>query len=133
MTKRGKPRKFKSPEEMQKAIDEYFDEITITKTNSEGKEYQKYVRPPTVTGLAYALGTTRKTLLDYQNKYEEEYRNTITRAKTKIEMYSEEQLYRGQGKTNGIQFNLKNNFNWKDKQEVEHSGDMGVQIVDDVE
>ena len=133
MTKRGKPRKFKSPEEMQKAIDEYFDEITITKTNNEGKEYQKYVRPPTVTGLAYALGTTRKTLLDYQNKYEEEYRNTITRAKTKIEMYSEEQLYRGQGKTNGIQFNLKNNFGWKDKQEVEHSGDMGVQIVDDVE
>lgn len=129
----GRPRIFDTPEEMQEAIDNYFDEITTVKTNKQGEEYIAYVRPPTVTGLAYHLGTTRKTLLDYQNHYEDGFRNTITRAKTKIEMYAEEQLYRGQGKTNGIQFNLKNNFGWKDKHEhdLNHSG--GVTIVDDIE
>jgi hypothetical protein len=50
-------------------------------------------------------------------------------------MYAEEQLFRNQGKTNGVQFNLKNNFNWKDKQEIEHDvnniSSVEIELVDD--
>lgn len=128
----GRPREFESPEEMQKAIDEYFESCFITATNSEGEEYQKRIRPWTISGLAVALGVDRRTILNYENEYEDEFFRTIARAKAKIEMYAEEQLFRGQGKTSGVQFNLKNNFNWKDKQEhdIQHSG--GVEIVDDI-
>ena len=127
----GRRPKFETAEELQGAIEEYFKSCFITATNSEGEEYQKRIRPWTVTGLAYHLGMTREGLLHYEGKGGE-FADTITHAKTRIEMYNEEQLHRGQGKTNGIQFNLKNNFNWKDKQEhdIQHSG--GVEIVDDI-
>ncbi len=113
----GRPRRFDSAEEMQEAIDKYF-----AKCDEED-------RPYTVTGLAYALGTTRKTLLDYQNKYEEEFCNTINRAKTKIEMYAEEQLYRTKGSVNGVKFNLTNNFNWQDKQVQQLEGDTEINVT----
>jgi hypothetical protein len=48
-------------------------------------------------------------------------------------MYAEEQLFRNQGKTNGVQFNLKNNFGWEDKKKQEIEGEGLVQIVDDIE
>ena len=42
----GRPRKYKTPEEMQVVIDQYFKECEINK------------KPPTITGLALALGFT---------------------------------------------------------------------------
>lgn len=48
-------------------------------------------RPPTVTGLALALGfTSRMALLNYQAK--KEFVDTITRAKTMVEAYTEQRL-----------------------------------------
>ena len=43
---------------------------------------------------------------------------TIKKAKSKVEDYLEKKLLTGNSAT-GIIFNLKNNFEWKDKQEVE--------------
>mgnify|MGYP006301691029 CR=1 FL=1 len=130
----GQRPKFETPAEMQKLIDDYFNSCFIEKVSEEGKVYQKQIRPFTITGLAYSLGMTRQGLLDYQAK-SEEFADTITRAKTRIEMYAEEQLFRNQGKTNGVQFNLKNNFNWKDKQEIEHDvnniSSVEIELVDD--
>ena len=54
---------------------------------------------------------------DYENK--SDYSDTIKVAKQRIEKYNAEQLYRTTQVT-GIIFNLKNNFDWKDKREVEH-------------
>lgn len=130
----GQRPKFETVYEMQKLINEYFDSCFIQEETEEGEVYQKQIRPFTVTGLAYSLGMTRQGLLDYQAK-SEEFSDTITRAKTRIEMYAEEQLFRNQGKTNGVQFNLKNNFNWKDKQEIEHDvnniSSVEIELVDD--
>lgn len=65
-------------------------------------------KPPTITGLALALGfTTRQGLLNYQGK--KEFLDTITRAKAKVEQYTEERLFDRDG-TNGAQFSLRNNF-----------------------
>ena len=75
-------------------------------------------RPPTVTGLALALGfSTRLSLLNYQGK--KEFMNTITRAKARVEAYAEERLFDRDG-TSGAQFSLRNNFKgWTEKTELD--------------
>ena len=112
----GRPSKFKSVEELQEAIDKYFEEC-----DERGKPY-------TVSGLAYALDTTRRTLLDYEEK--DEYSHTIKKAKAKIESFNEELLYSKDVPTVGVIFNLKNNYNWKDKQEIE--ADVGIKRLEDL-
>lgn len=114
----GRPLEFDTKEELDEAIKGYFDSITVTETTEGGQTYTKYVRPPTVTGLAYYLGVTRQTLLNYQNK--DEFFDTVKRAKTRIEMYAEEELYRNKGSVQGVKFNLTNNFEgWSDKQKLD--------------
>lgn len=142
--KGGRPLKFKSAKELQGKIDEYFescqDEWWVQVQNEEGKYewvprldrngqiIMRQVRPYTITGLALHLGTTRETLLDYESKME--YSDTIKRAKTKIENYTEEQLFNPDAKNmTGIIFNLKNNYKrWTDKQELEHNGDLNIKV-----
>ncbi len=99
-----RPKKYNKVEEMQRDIDNYF------------KECDANDRPYTISGLAYALDTTRRTLLDYEEN--DEFSHTIKRAKAKIEQFVEERLFVGSN-TAGVIFNLKNNYNWKDKQEIE--------------
>lgn len=115
----ARPLKYKTVAELQKAIDQYFEDC-------EGKpllddEGEPYIdkrgnplivgrKPPTVTGLALALGfTSRKSLLDYQGR--KEFCNTITRAKSRCEEYAEERLYDRDG-SKGAQFSLAYNFGW---------------------
>ena len=123
----GRPPKYKCKEEIEEKIDAYFKECEgeILK-DDEGKiVYNKFgnpviinQKPPTVTGLALALGfTTRLSLINYQGK--KEFMNTITRAKTMIEAYTEERLFDREG-SNGAQFSLRNNFKgWNDRQPSE--------------
>jgi hypothetical protein len=113
----GRPPKFENVAQMQILIDAYFAE-------RETKEL-----PLTVTGLALALDTTRDLLCDYENK--PEYSDTIKRAKAKVADYAEQMLYMGKGAAGPI-FALKN-FGWSDKQEVEHSGGVSMQIVSAIE
>ena len=122
----GRPPKYKNVEEIEDKIEQYFaiceGEPLL---DNEGKPvankygypcWIKPPKPPTVTGLALALGfTTRLSLLNYQDK--KEFMNTITRAKTKIEEYAESRLFDRDG-SNGAQFSLRNNFKgWNGEQE----------------
>lgn len=87
---------------------------------------------PTITGLAYTLNTTRKTLLEYENSNENsrlkgvedsvkaEYINTIKRAKQRIEMEYEQALFNKNSVVGAI-FTLKNNYGWVDKQEIQQT------------
>jgi hypothetical protein len=97
----GRPLLFETPQDLQNAVDEYFE-------NTQFDEY-------TVTGLALALGTSRETLDNYQSR--QEYRDIIKRAKLMVE-HSYEMSLRKKGKTTDI-FALKN-FGWKDQQEYTH-------------
>jgi len=110
----GRPLKYKSPDVMQKKIDAYFLECDKTE------------RPYTICGLAYALNLSRKVLLEYAER--EAFRNTIARAKLKVEVCMEELLLRNSA-NNGVIFNLKNNFGWHDKSEVEHTGDIVINLT----
>ena len=107
----GKPLKYTSVEDMKKDIDRYFEEC------------EENGLPLTVTGLAMALKMDRQTLINYSKK--EEYFGTIKEARLKIENFLEINLYNNN--VTGTIFNLKNNFGWKDKQEVEHSGSIDVE------
>lgn len=100
----GRPLKFKSVEEMQLAILKYFAECDENDI------------PYTVTGLALALDTSRKVLVEYQGK--DEYSNTIKRAKLMCENYAERHLFVGKSGVTGAIFSLKNNYGWVDKQEI---------------
>lgn len=124
----GHPLKYKSVEEMQELIDAYFDscfEEAWKKNdddswepilNKDGNIVKHQVRPFSVTGLACALGTTRDVLIDYQNR--KEFANAIKMAKQRIEAYAEESLYMLKNPA-GVIFSLKNNYGWKDKQEID--------------
>lgn len=125
----GRPPKYTSKEEIQEKIDKYFEECEgkVLK-NEDGSPYlDKFgnpviygAKPPTITGLALALGfTSRQALLNYQAK--KEFVDTITRAKARVEQYAEERLFDKDG-ANGAKFSLANNFKgWDNKQEVKVS------------
>lgn len=119
----GRPPKYKTKKEIEQKIDHYFEECKgEVLRDDEGKVvYNKWgnpvivnEHPPTITGLALALGfTSRQALLNYQAKAE--FVDTITRAKSRVEAYTEERLFDRDG-SNGAQFSLRNNFRgWNDR------------------
>lgn len=107
--KGGRPKKYTEVEIMQQKINKYFEEC-----NKDNEPY-------TVTGLCLALNICRDTLAEYAKK--EEFSDTIKKAKLKVENYLERHLITDSS-TTGIIFNLKNNFGWTDKQQLEHSGNI---------
>jgi hypothetical protein len=103
----GVPRFYETVEELDLAIQSYFDE--------NGEDL-------TIPGLAYHLGfESRQSIYDYKER--EIFSYSIKRAILKIESVYAKKLA-GQNVT-GIIFALKN-MGWKDKTETEHSGAMGI-------
>jgi hypothetical protein len=87
-------------------------------------------KPYTTSGLARALGTSRQTLLEYQQTdhytdeipedVRQELIDAIGDAKRRVEEYAESQLF--EGNANGAKFNLTNNHCWVEKTVQEHEG-----------
>ena len=87
-------------------------------------------KPFTMSGLALFLDCSRMTLYQYENELikfnnisEEDKKriiDTVKRAKRMVEAYQEEQLFIGKSPVGTI-FSLKNNFNWKDAQEINNN------------
>lgn len=132
----GRPPFYNTAEEIQEKIDAYFEECKgrylygdddLLVRDKYGLPVIVDAKPPTITGLALALGfTSRQALLNYQAK--EEFVDTITRAKSRVECYAEERLYDKDG-ANGAKFNLANNFEgWKEKREIEADVNSSVNI-----
>lgn len=126
---------------MSAAIEEYFKDCEgHVLTDSSGKTvYDKNgepviagAHPPTVTGLALALGfKTRQSLLNYQAR-SDKFNDIITVAKSRCEEYAERRLYDRDG-VNGAKFSLTNNFKgWREKPLEDDDTDTEIRIVDDV-
>lgn len=142
----GRPLKFASVEELQTQIDAYFaacdphpeqvisyefPKKTITDDKGKEREVTDYDQEPqpvtrwhvtrqkeySITGLANYLHTSRATLVDYEER--DEFFNTIKAAKDKIEEFWEHMLI-GPNVT-GVIFNLKNNYGWRDQQNIDHT------------
>ncbi|GAF82824.1 unnamed protein product, partial [marine sediment metagenome] len=114
------PLKFESVEVLQVMIDEYFEKCDDDEI------------PYTITGLALALDCDRQTLLNYEQK--EEFFGTIKKAKLRVENYLETKALKGDIVPVMTIFNLKNNFGWKDKNELDvksSDGSMSPRNFDD--
>lgn len=132
--KGGRPPYYKTKEEIQMKIDEYFKQCEGEYLTDENGEIvlNKYDVPikinekvPTVTGLALHLGfTSRQSLLDYAGK--KEFLDTITRAKSRCEEYAESRLYDRDG-ARGAEFSLSVNFGWK--KPADNSGNEKIPAV----
>lgn len=87
-------------------------------------------KPFTMSGLALFLDCSRTTLYNYDKELvkfkdiseddKQRILNAVKRAKRMVEAYQEEQLFIGKSPVGTI-FSLKNNFNWKDSQEINNN------------
>ena len=142
--KGGRPFKFTDPAELRRLIQNYFDScdphqekrVVEAGVNQHGetifttREIMTQQKPYTTSGLARALGSSRQTLLDYQNPEHysdeipadarQELSDAIGDAKRKVEEFAESQLF--EGNANGAKFNLTNNHGWVEKTVQEHEG-----------
>lgn len=137
----GRPPKYRTAAALQEGIDTYFrscqgevlrDGVGAPVLDKYGQPVMVGAKPPTVTGLALALGfASRQALLNYQGR--PHFNDAITRAKSRVEEYTEGRLFDRDG-ARGAQFSLKNNFpGWRDNAEGRSEGDDGeVRIIDDL-
>lgn len=126
---------FSSAKQMQKKIDEYFESCAGEPFLIDGEPYvDKHgevvlvgAHPPTVTGLALALGfESRQSLIDYREK--DEFTDTITRAKMRVEEYCEQRLFDRDGQR-GAEFSLKYNFRWAEERDEDEGEESGVVML----
>lgn len=118
----GRPPLYKTPEEMQVIIDEYFQwcDDRAVKIWDDAKKSEIMISSPapyTMSGLARRLGMSRQTLIDYKNK--DEFVDAIKKARDRVEEDIEIRMNEKHTFTPGLIFNAKNNFGWKDKTEVD--------------
>lgn len=109
----GRPWRYSSKAKLESDINAYFD-----KCDKEKKPY-------TMTGLANALDLDRETVRNYRK--DELFGSAIARAKGRVEQQWEEMLPYAKG--SGVQFNLKNNWGWKDRSEQEITGAGGAPLT----
>jgi hypothetical protein len=127
------PLKWYDPDILESKIEDYFSSISIQRIakdeiTNEDRTYTEWLEPPTLSGLAVHLGTTRTTILDYQNDkmihkgltpgQRMAIARSLSRARSICEKYTEGALF-DRNKATGAQFSLKNNYSrWHDKQEI---------------
>ncbi|MBJ8343953.1 terminase small subunit [Antrihabitans sp. YC2-6] len=144
----GRPLKFKTVEELNQKIEAYFGNCDshlstrkIIETRADGSTFVSEIQyfterePYTVNGLAYTLNTTRDVLIDYESgKYDDRapdadeasdilFSNAIKSAKRRIAADVERRMLKGESPASAGIFWLKNNDNWRDRQELDHTSD----------
>ncbi len=131
----GQPPKFKTVKEMQSAIDEYFDycDNRIVKVYSKAKDCVIEVNksePYTIEGLCLTLDLSRAGLLNYEKTAGyDKFFNTVKRAKMKVQ--KSVVINSMENQAAGPIFNLKNNFGYKDSQEI--TGDPDKPLISIIE
>ena len=136
MAKVGRPPKWDDPEKLQEAIDKYFEDCKghpyVQEDGSvlldrDGLPVIVDAEPPTMSGLALALGFLNRTsLLQYAGK--PQFMAPITRAKARVEKYAERRLYDKEGQR-GAEFSLKYNFKWAQEEQEKQAAAQGVVIL----
>lgn len=126
--------KYQSIKELQYRIDAYFKECEGSQLIREGEPvYDKQGRPvivgekpPTVTGLALAVGfTSRRELLRYRGK--ERFKEILLRAVSRCEEYAEMKLYES---TSGVKYQLMSSFeDWGEEGETEDGNPEVIEVV----
>ena len=124
----GRPMKYKTKEDLQKAIYDYFNEC---KTNTKEVQLKdgpitiSSPRVPTIAGLAYAIGVDRQTVYNYEKN--QEFFDIIKTARDYIMAQIESAAINDDVNNGPIIFVMKN-YGYSDKQEIEHSGGLECKL-----
>ena len=123
-----------TPAALKRRVNEYFDSISVTKTeedcilnNGKPLSHIYYYIPPTVCGLCRYLHISRETWSRYgrgemehlTDAEKEEYRSIVQDARDRIEAWLTEELLTRTKGFGGIEFVLKNNFGYEDRQVIQ--------------
>ncbi|MBQ9702998.1 MAG: hypothetical protein IJV68_00460, partial [Clostridia bacterium] len=89
---------------------------------------QRFVRPPTISGLCLNLGIDRSTWQNYCDREKHpEFAEITMMTSGVIESYLEEELLI-RSKPQGVIFNLQNNYGWKEKKDVDVDGISSISV-----
>ena len=120
-------KKFKSVEELENALEEYFQKCDNNTENVYDKVKQTIVsvnkpKPYTIEGVCIVLNCSRQTLLNYEKEEGyEAYFDTIKRAKLKILQNKVERGLMGDAPPAFAIFDLCNNSDYVNSQNVDHT------------
>lgn len=125
---RGRPALYRTPEEMQKKIDEYF--LSCLPKAGTGPDGAPVVIPgevPTITSLSLYLGfTSRHSFKNYKRR--PGFSKVYDMARARLEAATEERLFSSES-YQGAVFSLINNFGWKHDDVMKRRAAVGVRIV----
>jgi len=127
----GRPMKYNTREDLENAIDNYFDECKLNKKTIITKDgILDVISPkvPTIAGLAYAIGVDRQTVYNYEKN--QEYFDIIKRARDYILAEIESAAINDDVNNGPVIFVMKN-YGYSDKQEIEHSGGIEQRLNSD--
>lgn len=117
-------------EKLEQAIDKYF---TVCFGSPELTDAKDFKVPPTTLGLALALGVSKAVMYDMV-KENNSLSILLKKALDVIQNWTELQLFTNPRQI-GVLFSLKNNYNWKDKTEIDTNltGNIIVKFSDEDE
>lgn len=121
----GRPQKYTPETLLNKAI-EYFDQLSDPKNLIDKWKDWKHPRPKTLSWLCLYLWVSK----DYisEKAKDENFSEAIKRIRLVVENSIEEWILLNiYNPTSGI-FNLKNNFDWKDKQEIDTTQSINIDL-----
>lgn len=132
--------KYESVEQIERLIEAYFESCKgeilrdedgrIVFNQKDGTPVWVNRKPPTIPGLALALGfSSKQSLYDYKAK--KEFLDSISRAQTRVEQYTAEKLFDRESQR-GAQFVLEYGFRYRRDTESEKK-DESQRIVMDAE
>lgn len=122
-TSKGRQAFYKTPEELQAAVDRYFQSIAgvpvydkkgvpVLKRNGEQRRAGEI--PPTLTGLAVFCGYKDRRTFTRQKHRSADFADVVLKARTRIEEYYERALFDGDACA-GAMFMLSMGFGWRKK------------------
>ena len=102
---------YEEPEHLQYAIEAYFDSL-------RPNQHRPHHKPPTVPGLAFALGLKDKHEFKNYAKRSDDFDFIVGHALTFIESYKNDMVLQGGPSTTGAILDLKNHHGWSEKVET---------------
>lgn len=128
----GAPRKYETATALSKAINDYFRSIcyrgcvrnvageVILNLDGEPIEQTFFAVAPTIPALCLRLGITPRTWRNYcDDKKHPEFSEVTSMTMAVLEAWLANESVTREKSLQGILFNLKNNYGWTDKQEIE--------------
>ncbi len=93
-----------------------YEESPIKNDLGEPIKVREYIVPPNLGDLCLYLGISRQTWSSYMKL--DEFLDTTTRARARVEAYLHRELDTRLKGTDGIKFDLEENFGWREKIDV---------------